>query len=91
MISLQRSSVQSEMAFSESISTVNLSFSTIHIIFDRLLGKVVLFEKRAGHFRPHFFASSIRFNVLSLATLNTAVFSWSHFLREVSGISRTRR
>ena len=36
VISLQRSSVQSSMAFSESISTVNLSFSTIRNIFDRL-------------------------------------------------------
>ena len=43
VISLQRSSVQSSMAFSESISSVNLSFSTIRIIFDRL------FERVAGH------------------------------------------
>ena len=37
MILLQRrSSVQSSMAFSESISAVNLLFSTTRIIFDRL-------------------------------------------------------
>ena len=44
VISLQRSesSVQSSMAFSESISNVNLSFSTIRIIFVRLLERVVV-------------------------------------------------
>ena len=43
----ERSSVQSSMAFSESISTVNLSFSTISNIFDRLLARVEVQVGRA--------------------------------------------
>ena len=52
VISLQRSSVQSSVAFSESISTVNLSFSTIRNIFDRLLARVAGLSP-AGESKAH--------------------------------------